>query len=222
MGNKSITELLKIDKPIIMMQHQGMAGYEMLKQGLENGLAVCVNIDNYHHEYKLRKLIEKLKLIGKEAISLSLDTGEFNVNYYNHIDLLKKIDIDFVVTSDIYIADVLNIPKDKGFKVICNINDLNHSLELKEQGVDAIMVNNDKSSSHKLNMSGTEVYNNIKDIEDLPKIIKGGIIDSEDISYYSDLGYDGFAASTVFTYSEESDSEHNYKNTCIENENDID
>lgn len=210
-----VTELLKIDLPIIQAGMVWVSGWKLASAVSNNGGLGLIGSGSMKPDL-LREHIQKCK---------SATTKPFGVNLPllrgDAVDLAKVIveeNVKIVFTSAGHPGKFIDLFKKEGITVIHVVANLKFALKAESVGCDAIVGEGVEAGGH----NGTDeittfclipqLVDNLK----IPVIAAGGITDGRGILAALALGAEGVQIGTRFAITKESSAHENYKNAIVE------
>ncbi len=213
---KLLTEVLKIQYPIIMAPMFLVSNAKMLIAAGNNGITGCVPALNYRTDDDFRKAITEIRANTKGPIGVNLIVNKSNPKMPDQLKTCVELNVDYIITSLGSPVEVIKQCKSKGIKVFCDVVDLKYALKVQELGADAIIAVNKEAGGHAgptpRHILIPELVKNCR----IPVISAGGVGNYEELQEVLALGACGVSVGSVFIASEESGVTDEYKQACVD------
>src|ERR1019366_3511913 len=128
---KNLTDLLKIDFPIIMAPMFLVSNEDMLKAGMQAGIMATFPTLNYRKEGELEGILKTVAAFKTQGI-----TGNYGVNlivqranplYSKHLKICVDNKVPFYITSLGSPKEVIEAAHGYGAKVFCDVTNIAHA-----------------------------------------------------------------------------------------------
>ncbi|MEL6989289.1 MAG: nitronate monooxygenase [Bacteroidota bacterium] len=219
MANKpTLKDLLGITHPVIMAPMFLVSNVEMLKAGMESGIAACVPALNYRTIPELEAAIKELKAakVPSGAFGINLIVNKSNVKFPDQLDTLCELGVDFVITSLGSPRKVIEKCKPLGIKVFCDVVDLGYAKKVEELGCDALVAVNNQAGGHRGDMTPEDLIKELDANCSIPVITAGGVSDKADLERAMSYGAIGASVGSPFIASNEATVSQEYKQACVD------
>ncbi|MGY0392599.1 NAD(P)H-dependent flavin oxidoreductase [Bizionia sp. KMM 8389] len=220
--NTKLTELLKIDNPIIMAPMFLVSNTAMVIEGMKSGIAGCIPALNYRTIDELRKAINELKAAKSKlpsgvngAFGFNLIVNKSNVKYREQLQVICKEGCDFIITSLGSPEETINEAHAVGIKVLCDVTDLHFAKKVEQLGADAAIAVNSEAGGHRGNLSPEELTHLLNKELQIPVISAGGVGCKADMDLMLSYGAAGVSVGSPFIASVEAGVTEEYKQACV-------
>ena len=217
-----LTDLLKIDFPVIMAPMFLVSNEAMLVAGMKNGIAAAFPTLNYRNEGELEQVLDKLngekgQLTVNGTYGVNLIVQKTNPLYEKHLSICVQKKVPFYITSLGNPKQVIEQAHAYGAKVFCDVTNLEHAKKCFELGCDGFIAVGQGAGGH----AGPNPLQILIPTlhQHFPQslvIAAGGIADGEGILSMLALGAAGVSIGTRFIASVESAVNQEYKNAVVE------
>lgn len=217
-----LTDLLKIDFPVIMAPMFLVSNEAMLVAGMKNGIAAAFPTLNYRNEGELEQVLDQLNeekkgLTVNGTYGVNLIVQKTNPLYEKHLAICVKKKVPFYITSLGNPKQVIEQAHAYGAKVFCDVTNLQHAKKCFELGCDGFIAVGQGAGGH----AGPNPLQILIPTlhQHFPQslvIAAGGIADGEGILSMLALGAEGVSIGTRFIASSESSVNQEYKNAIVE------
>lgn len=221
---KNITELLKIEYPMIMAPMFLVSNTSMVIEGMQMGIAGCIPALNYRTIEELIAAIEQLKAAKTDngAYGFNLIVNQSNPKFMAQLDAICEHGADFIITSLGKPDEVIRKAHAKGIQVFCDVTNLSYAKKVEKLGADALIAVNNQAGGHRGNISPELLISELLANCNLPVISAGGVGNHEQMKHIMSLGAAGISVGSPFIASTEASVSDEYKQACVEyGENDI-
>jgi len=216
----TLTELLKIDFPVIMAPMFLVSNEAMLVAGMKGGIAAAFPTLNYRNEGELEQLLDKLNhekaSIRNGTYGVNLIVQKTNPLYEKHLSVCVKKKVPFYITSLGNPKLVIEQAHSYGAKVFCDVTNLEHAKKCFEAGCDGFIAVGQGAGGHAgpnpLQILVPTLHHHFPQTL---VIAAGGIADGEGILSMLSLGAAGVSIGTRFIASLESSVNQEYKNAIV-------
>jgi nitronate monooxygenase len=212
----ALTELLKIELPIIMAPMFLVTNNDMMVAGAEAGMAACIPALNYRTIEDLEAGLKDIKSRTKKTIGVNIIVNKSNP--YAKKQLYKCLDlgIDFFITSLGSPEEVIKEAHKLGIKVFCDVIEETYARKVEDLGADGVIAVNNGAGGHLGNIPASVLVPALKSICKIPVISAGGVGTGSGVLSMLALGADGLSIGTPFIATHESTITDDYKKACIE------
>jgi enoyl-[acyl-carrier protein] reductase II len=215
--NNSITQLFKIQYPIIQAGMVWVSGYK-LASAVSNagGLGLIGAGSMYPHV--LREHIQKCKLATDKPFGVNVPL--FYPDLKEILDIIIEEGVKIVFTSAGNPKLYTTFLKDHGVTVAHVVSSVKFALKSQEAGVDAVVAEGFEAGGHNGREETTTftLIPMVKEKISIPLIAAGGIATGRGMLAAMVLGADGVQIGSRFVASEESSAHRNFKDEVIRTE----
>ena len=217
---KNMTELLKIDFPIIMAPMFLVSNEAMLKAGMQAGIMATFPTLNYRKEGELDTLLKTLA-----AYKTSTITGSYGVNlivqksnplYVKHLKTCVENKVPFYITSLGSPKEVIEAAHGYGAKVFCDVTNIEHAKKCYDLNCDGFIAVGQGAGGHAGPNPLQVLITSLKThFPDKPIIAAGGITSGAGLLSVQILGAAGVSIGTRFIASIEAGVNQPYKDAIV-------
>jgi len=217
---KNMTELLKIDFPIIMAPMFLVSNEAMLKAGMQAGIMATFPTLNYRKEGELDTLLKTLA-----AYKTSTITGSYGVNlivqksnplYVKHLKTCVENKVPFYITSLGSPKEVIEAAHGYGAKVFCDVTNIEHAKKCYDLNCDGFIAVGQGAGGHAGPNPLQVLIPSLKThFPDKPIIAAGGITSGAGLLSVQILGAAGVSIGTRFIASIEAGVNQPYKDDIV-------
>ncbi len=213
-----LTELLKINHPIIMAPMFLVSNTKMVIEGMKSGVAGCIPALNYRTLDELKQAIKELKEHKVEggAFGFNLIVNKSNIKYKDQLNVLCEEGVDFIITSLGSPEETIKEAHKKGIKVLCDVTDLKFAKKVESLNADAIIAVNNQAGGHRGNIDPKELIAELTQNCNIPVVSAGGVGNKSDLDKMLKYGAVGVSVGSPFIASKESDVTNEYKQACVD------
>ena len=219
MLNNSITDLLKIEFPLIMAPMFLVSNEAMLKAGIQNGIMSVFPSLNYRKEGELATLLDNLnsfKIEKKGNYGVNLIVQRTNPFYKKHLDICVSKKVPFYITSLGNPKETIEAAHSYGAKVFCDVTNIAHAQKCFDAGCDGFIAVGQGAGGHAGPNPLQVLIPALKNkFPDTPVIAAGGITNGTGLLSVIVLGASGASVGTRFIASKESPVNKEYKDAII-------
>jgi nitronate monooxygenase len=218
MTKSSLQKLLQIEHPVIMAPMFLVSNVAMSKEGMKQGIAVCIPALNYRTLDELRDACKELKAskTNNGAFGFNLIVNKSNPKFKAQLEVICEEGADFIITSLGSPKSTIEAAHKVGIKVFCDVVDLAMSKKVESLGGDAIIAVNNQAGGHRGDMNPLDLIKVINDNCSLPVISAGGVGCKSDIDEMISYGAIGVSVGSPFIASEEAGVSKEYKQACVD------
>lgn len=212
-----LTELLKINYPIIQAPMFLVSNTAMVIEAMKSGIAGCIPALNYRTLDELKEAIKELKAAKVEggSFGFNLIVNRSNIKYKAQLEVLCNEGVDFIITSLGSPEETIKMAHKNNIKVFCDVTDLYFALKVESLDADAIIAVNNEAGGHRGNLSPQELILQLVANCKIPVISAGGVGCRLDIDKMLSYGAEGVSVGSPFIASEESNVTDEYKQACV-------
>lgn len=212
----ALTELLKIELPIIMAPMFLVTNTDMIVAAAESGIAGCIPAMNFRTIEELEAGIKDIKKQTNKPFGVNLIVNKSNINLKKQLHKCLDLGVDFFITSLGSPEEVINESKRHGTKVFCDVIEENYARKVEGLGADGIIAVNSGAGGHLGNIPASILVPTLKAKCKIPVISAGGVGTGAGIVAMLALGADGLSIGSPFIATTESKVTQDYKNACLE------
>jgi nitronate monooxygenase len=222
-----LTQALNIDFPMIMAPMFLVSNEQMIRAGMQNGIAAAFPTLNYRNAGELENILdilnEEKKLNRKGTYGVNLIVQKTNPLYEKHLKVCVDKKVPFYITSLGSPKQVIEQAHSYGAKVFCDVTNIDHAKKCNDLGCDGFIAVGQGAGGHAGPNTLQVLVPSLH--EHFPgKIIiaAGGIANGKGILSSLALGAAGVSVGTRFIASLEAGVSNDYKNAIVSSEmNDI-
>ena len=217
---KNITDLLKIDFPIIMAPMFLVSNEAMLKAGMRAGIMATFPTLNYRKEGELDTMLKILTNYKTQHV-----TGNYGVNlivqranplYQKHLKICVDNKVPFYITSLGSPKEVIEAAHAYGAKVFCDVTNIEHARKCYELNCDGFIAVGQGAGGHAGPNPLQVLVPALKtNFPDKPIIAAGGITSGAGLLSVQILGAEGVSIGTRFIASKEATVNQQYKDAIV-------
>lgn len=214
-SNNRVTDLLKIDYPVIQAGMVWASGWRLASAVCNaGGLGVIGSGSMYPHI--LEEHLIRMKTATDKPFAVNLPLLYADVK--NHLELIFKHEVKIVVTSAGNPATYTSLLKEKGITVIHVVGSGKFGEKAQKAGCDAVIAEGFEAGGHNGREETTTfvLVPLVKKSVDIPVLAAGGIATGRQMLAAMILGADGVQIGSRFVASEEASSHINFKKAIIE------
>ncbi|WP_196894870.1 NAD(P)H-dependent flavin oxidoreductase [Aureivirga marina] len=212
-----ITELFKIEHPIIQAGMIWVSGYKLAAAVSNAGGLGLIGAGSMYPDV-LREHIQKCKKATDKPFGVNVPMLYPNIEEIMDIIVEEKVPIVF--TSAGNPKTWTNFLKEKGITVVHVVSSVKFALKAEAAGVDAVVAEGFEAGGHNGREETTTftLIPMVKQKVKIPVIAAGGIASGRGMLAAQVLGADGVQIGSRFAASEESSAHINFKNTIVNTE----
>ncbi len=221
MISTKLTDLFKIDMPIIMAPMFLVSDTKMVKAAIENQIIGTFPTLNYRETEKLDSVLQELNKFKESnencgTYGVNLITQKSNPYYKKHLDVCVKNKVPFYITSLGNPKEVIEEAHKYGAKVFCDVTNIKHADKVYKLGADGIIAVGQGAGGH----AGPDPLQILipalkQKFKDLPIVAAGGISTGNGLHSILVLGADGASIGTKFIASDEAPVSQEYKEAIV-------
>ncbi len=214
-----LNKLLSIDFPLIMAPMFLVSNLEMMKAGIDAGIAATFPTLNYRTEEELVDTIQSLNTYAEDK------TGTFGVNliaqksnpyFEKHLQICADNKVPFYITSLGNPKLVIEKAHAYGAKVFCDVVNMEHAQKVFNLGCDGFIAVGQGAGGHSGPNPLQILVRTLKNKFNIPVIAAGGIADGWGMVSMLALGAEGVSVGTKFIASTEASVNDGYKNAIVD------
>ena len=218
----TLTELLRIDFPMVMAPMFLASNEEMMVAAMKSGVMGVFPSLNFRNEGELEKLLNTLNQVKSGAgikgnYGVNLIVQKTNPLYEKHLQLCVEKKVPFYITSLGNPKEVVEKAHSYGAKVFCDVTNIEHAKKAHSHGCDGFIAVGQGAGGHAgpypLQVLVPSLH---KNFPNTPVIAAGGIASGEGILSMLALGAAGVSIGTRFIASTEAKVNEAYKKAIVE------
>lgn len=210
-----LTDLLKIEFPVIMAPMFLVTNVEMMVAAGESGITGCIPALNYRSLEDLARAIKEIKSRTKAPLGINLIVNKSNVHWKKQLYQCLDSGVDYFLTSLGSPEEVIKACRTQGAKVFCDVVDVKYALKVQDQGADGIVAVNSGAGGHRGEIPASVLVPQIKEKCKIPVIAAGGVGTGSGILSMLALGADGLSIGSPFIATKEAGVNDEYKKACV-------
>jgi len=217
---RNITEMLKIDFPIIMAPMFLVSNEAMVKAGMQSGIMATFPTLNYRKEGELDTILKTLA-----AYKTSTITGNYGVNlivqranplYVKHLKVCVDNKVPLYITSLGSPKEVIEAAHGYGAKVFCDVTNIEHAKKCYELNCDGFIAVGQGAGGHAGPNPLQVLVPALKAaFPDKPIIAAGGITSGAGLLSVQIIGASAVSIGTRFIASNEATVNQQYKDAIV-------
>jgi nitronate monooxygenase len=213
-----LNKLLNIDFPMIMAPMFLVSNQDMMKAGIDNGIAATFPTLNYRTEEELANAISALneyRIDKPGTFGVNLIAQRSNPFYEKHLQICVDNKVPFYITSLGSPKLVIEKAHAYGAKVFCDVVNLEHAQKVYDLGCDGFIAVGQGAGGHSGPNPLQVLVRSLKNKFDIPVIAAGGIADGWGIASMLALGAEGVSVGTAFIATNEASVNEGYKEAIV-------
>lgn len=214
--NTPLTEMLKIQYPIIMAPMFLVSDVKMVKAACEAGITGAIPALNYRTVDELRAAIKELKETCKGPFGINLIVNKSNFKYKEQLEVCCELKVDYIITSLGNPKETIEKAHKAGVKVFCDVVNETYAKKVEALGCDALIAVNKEAGGHAGGMTPNELIPLLKKSCGIPVISAGGVGDFATLNETLALGADGVSVGSIFIATEEAPVSEDYKKAIVD------
>ncbi|MDA9563414.1 nitronate monooxygenase family protein [Flavobacteriales bacterium] len=218
--NNSFTELFGIEFPMIMAPMFLVSNLEMVRSGMQSGIAASFPSLNYREKGELEDVLDQLNAeqnVSKGKYGVNLIVQKSNPLYKKHLDICVEKKVPFYITSLGSPAEVIEKAHRYGAKVLCDVTNLEHAQKCYDLGCDGFIAVGQGAGGHAGNNPLMLLVPALKKaFPDKIVIGAGGVATGEALVSILALGGEGVSVGTRFIASPEAGVNKEYKKAIVD------
>jgi nitronate monooxygenase len=213
---KKLTEILKIDHPIIMAPMFLVSTPKMIIEALKSGITGAIPAMNFRTTEALRAAIKEIKSASSSPFGINLIVNKSNIYLKEQLAVCCEEKIAFIITSLGSPKETIEIAHQHGVLVFCDVTDVNYAKKVESLGADAIIAVNNRAGGHAGTLSFDSLLPELISNCSIPIISAGGIGNNSELKTILNFGVAGVSIGSIFIASEEAEVSEEYKNACVQ------
>ena len=213
---KKLTEILKIDHPIIMAPMFLVTTPKMIIEALKSGITGAIPAMNFRTTEALRAAIKEIKSASSSPFGINLIVNKSNIYLKEQLAVCCEEKIAFIITSLGSPKETIEIAHQHGVLVFCDVTDVNYAKKVESLGADAIIAVNNLAGGHAGTLSFDSLLPELISNCSIPIISAGGIGNNSELKTILNFGVAGVSIGSIFIASEEAEVSEEYKNACVQ------
>ncbi len=215
----NITELLKIEFPVIMAPMFLVSNIEMMKAGMKAGIMATFPTLNYRKDGELENILDELNSFSKEcngSYGVNIIVQKSNPLVAKHIKICLDKKVPFFITSLGNPKEVIDGAHQYGGKVFCDVTNISHAKKCIDSGCDGIIAVGQGAGGHAGPNPLQVLVPALKEhFPKTPIIAAGGVTNGMGLLSVQVLGASGVSIGTRFIASTEAGVNDSYKNAIV-------
>lgn len=213
---KSLTEILGVQHPIIMAPMFLVSNAEMIAEALNNGISAAFPALNYRTTNELRDAIRWIKKNSNGKFGVNLIVNQSNYKLPQQLQVCIEEKVQYIITSLGNPKLVIEQCKKHGILVFCDVVDVEYALKVQTLGADGVIAVNAQAGGHCGNLTAEELIPLLVSKCNIPVISAGGVSLKSDIDKALQLGAAGVSVGTIFIATHECKVSDAYKQAIVE------
>lgn len=212
----ALSQMLGIDFPVIVAPMFLVSNKKMILEAIRAGVTGAIPALNYRTVEELRTVIQEIKQEATGPFGINLIVNKSNFLYKEQLKTCCEEKVDFIITSLGSPEETINMAKQFGVKVFCDVVDVKYAKKVEALGADAVIAVNKEAGGHAGPMSYKELIPLLKKECSIPVISAGGVGDGVEAKEMIEHGADGLSMGSIFIASEEAEVSNDYKQACVD------
>lgn len=210
-----LTETFSIKYPIIMAPMFLVSNIEMLVAAADAGITGCTPALNWRTPEEFEKAMKELKERCNGPFGINLIVNKSNVHLEKQLDILERINPDYVITSLGSPEETIRRLRPKGVKVICDVVDVQYAKKVEGLGADAVIGVNSGAGGHAGPIPASILVPMLQKECKIPVISAGGVGTGAGLLSVLALGAEGVSIGSPFIACVESGVSDGYKDAVV-------
>lgn len=212
---KSITELFRIDYPVIQAGMVWCSGWRLASAVSQAGGLGLIGSGSMYPDI-LRENIQKCKMSTDKAFGVNVPLLYPDIKEI--MDIIIQEGVEIVFTSAGNPGLWTKVLKDNGITVVHVVSSAKFARKAEDSGVDAVVAEGFEAGGHNGREETTTfvLLPMVRNAIDIPLIAAGGIASGRAMLAAEALGAQGFQVGSRFAASEESSAHENFKKRVVE------
>ena len=212
---KSITELFRIDYPVIQAGMVWCSGWRLASAVSQAGGLGLIGSGSMYPDI-LRENIQKCKMSTDKAFGVNVPLLYPDIKEI--MDIIIQEGVEIVFTSAGNPGLWTKVLKDNGITVVHVVSSAKFARKAEDSGVDAVVAEGFEAGGHNGREETTTfvLLPMVRNAIDIPLIAAGGIASGRAMLAAEALGAQGFQVGSRFVASEESSAHENFKKRVVE------
>ena len=217
---KNITNLLKIDFPVIMAPMFLVSNEAMMKAGMQAGVMATFPTLNYRKEGELDAVLKTLNAYKTQNIpgnyGVNLIVQKSNPLYVQHLKICVDNKVPFYITSLGSPKEVIEAAHSYGAKVFCDVTNIEHAKKCYDLNCDGFIAVGQGAGGHAGPNPLQILVPSLKaTFPDKPIVAAGGITSGAGLLSVQILGAEAVSIGTRFIASKEATVDQAYKDAIV-------
>lgn len=214
-SSKSITELFRIDYPVIQAGMVWCSGWRLASAVSKAGGLGLIGAGSMYPDV-LRENIQKCKMSTDKPFGVNVPLLYPDIKEI--MDIIIEEGVKIVFTSAGNPGLWTKVLKDNGITVVHVVSSAKFAKKAEESGVDAVVAEGFEAGGHNGREETTTfvLLPMVRNAIDIPLIAAGGIASGRAMLAAEALGAQGFQVGSRFAASEESSAHENFKKRVVE------
>ncbi|TGN11130.1 NAD(P)H-dependent flavin oxidoreductase [Leptospira ilyithenensis] len=215
--NTPITEMLKIDLPIIAAPMFLVSYPELVVAVSEAGGIGCFPSLNYRTPEQLKDGLQEIRSKTKKPIGVNIILHkDHNPNWAKQFEVVMEMKVELIITSLGTPRTIAKEIKANGAHLFCDVTTLKHANIVAKSGADALITVAQGAGGHAGNITPFALIPYLKKETGLPVIAAGAISGGAQMAAALALGADAVYVGTKFIATNESRAQNEYKQMLID------
>ena len=211
----NLTEILDIEYPIILAPMFLISDANMVKAALDAGITAAIPALNYRTSSQLRQAIIEIKSHSDKPFGVNLIVNKSNIYLKKQLEVCLDLKVDYVITALGSPKKIIDLCKEKGIKVFCDVANVKHAKKAEKMGCDAVIALNNNAGGHLGSLSAEEFIPALQNEINIPIISAGGVATRDQLLNKLTLGAAGCSIGSIFIASTEAPVTRDYKNAIV-------
>ncbi len=216
MIDASISQMLKIQYPIVMAPMFLVSNEAMLVAAHESGITGAIPSLNYRTPEELKKGLGGIREKTKGNFGVNLIVNKSNIHLKHHLPIVLDSGLSFIITSLGSPKEVIEQAHKNGIKVFCDVVEETYAKKVQDMGADAVIAVNSGAGGHAGEIPASVLIPMIRKACSIPVISAGGVGTGEGLLSMLALGAGGISMGSPFIATKESPVSDDYKNACLQ------
>lgn len=212
----TITDMLKIQHPIIMAPMFLVTTPEMVIAAGKAGISGCIPALNWRTIEDLEAGIKQIKSANAGAFGINLIVNKSNIHFKKQLHKCLDLGIDYFITSLGSPEEVIKESHKIGVKVFCDVTDGEYAKKVEGLGADALIAVNSGAGGHLGNIPASVLVPLLKSHSKIPVIAAGGVGEGHGMLSMLTLGADALSIGSPFIATHEAKITEGYKQACVD------
>lgn len=213
---KSLTEILGVQHPIIMAPMFLVSNTEMIAEALNNGISAAFPALNYRSTNELRDAIRWIKQNSNGKFGVNLIVNQSNYKLPQQLQVCIEEKVQYIITSLGNPKEVIEQCKKVGILVFCDVVDVEYALKVQALGADGVIAVNAQAGGHCGNLTAEELIPLLVSKCTIPVISAGGVALKSHVDKALQLGAAGVSVGTIFIATHECKVSNAYKQAIVD------
>lgn len=214
--NTWLTQTFNIKYPIIQAPMFLVTNEEMLIASAKAGIMSCIPALNFRTPELFEAAMKSIKENCKGPFGVNFIVNKSNIHLKKQIEVCKKYQPDFVITSLGSPKSTIEALQPLGVKILCDVVDTSFAKKVEELGADAVIAVNSGAGGHCGPIAASLLVPMLKKATNLPVINAGGVGTGAGLLSMLALGAEGVSIGTPFIATDESGINQEYKQAIVD------